>query len=326
MADHYQTRNWSKYNKALQKRGDFLLIIDEEVLANWHNAPRNGKVGRPLLYSHHAIESMLMLRSLFRLPLRQICGFAASLFFLLGLPEQRIPDYTTLSRRSGQLRPLKSDDRESKKNTEPQVILLDSTGVRLYSTSSWKIKKYAREDSKKRAQWRKIHVALDSHSLDVKCIEITDSNVNDCEVGYQIIDSLQGNIKAVAGDMAYDTVKTYEALERQSAESLIPPIRNARLRSENSHIKHHTALALRDKAIKIIRSFVDQDEGRAQWKKLSGYHQRSRVENFMYRYKRAFGDSLVSKRNDTQIGEVTIKCLLINHWNKIGLPSSYKVG
>ena len=86
---------------------------------------------------------------------------------------------------------------------------------------------------------------------------------------------------SVAADSAYDKEAVYEAIEAHSpgrrTRVVIPPQRNATL-SQNSN----TAMQERDRHIRAI-----ERHGRREWYKLSGYtmHQRSMVENAVYRYK-----------------------------------------
>lgn len=54
--------NWREYNEALVRRGDVTLWFSEEVVDAWEHANREGKNGRPFLYSDLAIETLLTLR------------------------------------------------------------------------------------------------------------------------------------------------------------------------------------------------------------------------------------------------------------------------
>jgi hypothetical protein len=57
------------------------------------------RISRPKLYSDLAIETVLTLRLLFNLSLRQTEGFLKSIFRLMNV-ELNVPDHTTLSRRN----------------------------------------------------------------------------------------------------------------------------------------------------------------------------------------------------------------------------------
>ena len=73
--------------------------------SNWEVGQNEykGRV-RPHKYSSLAIETVLFIRLLFKLPLRQTEGFISSLFQLMNL-DLDVPDHSTLSRRSQTLNP-----------------------------------------------------------------------------------------------------------------------------------------------------------------------------------------------------------------------------
>ncbi|TKA94765.1 IS5/IS1182 family transposase, partial [Cereibacter changlensis] len=72
----YRTTNWSAYNAALRSRGSLLIWLDKEMA--WL-APRQGRPGRPPVFSDAAIQFCLTIKVLFKLPLRQTTGMVASL-------------------------------------------------------------------------------------------------------------------------------------------------------------------------------------------------------------------------------------------------------
>jgi hypothetical protein len=66
----FQISNWSQDNESLVQRGSITLWFDEEVIAEWEHDNAESKVGHPFVYSDRAIEAILMVRELFRLPYR----------------------------------------------------------------------------------------------------------------------------------------------------------------------------------------------------------------------------------------------------------------
>ena len=66
----YQVKNWGDYNESLVRRGD-VTWFDASVIDAWEHANAASKVGRPFTYSDLAVETLLTLRELFRLPYRQ---------------------------------------------------------------------------------------------------------------------------------------------------------------------------------------------------------------------------------------------------------------
>jgi Transposase DDE domain len=96
----YRVANWASYDRALVGRGDVTLWVSPEAIATWEPVGVGTRGGQQK-YSDVAIETVLTLRLLFHMPLRQAEGFLHSLFGLMGI-ELCAPDHTTLSRR-GQL-------------------------------------------------------------------------------------------------------------------------------------------------------------------------------------------------------------------------------
>lgn len=88
----YRTTNWSSYNASLRKRGSLLIWVDREM--TWL-APRDGRPGRPPIFSDAAIQFCLSIKVLFKLPLRQTAGMVASLLRMAGL-DWPVPDFATL--------------------------------------------------------------------------------------------------------------------------------------------------------------------------------------------------------------------------------------
>ena len=94
----YKVKNWSKYNQSLIGRGDLTLWIDKGIESSWNQDTLTGKRGASRIYSDHAIECMLLLKSVFKLPLRAVQGFAESIIKLMNM-DVKIPHYSTVSRR-----------------------------------------------------------------------------------------------------------------------------------------------------------------------------------------------------------------------------------
>ncbi len=75
----YKTTNWKHYNQALINRGSLTFWIDEEAIRLWKQM-KQGKRGRPRLFSDLAITTALMVKRVFSMPLRGLRGFINSFF------------------------------------------------------------------------------------------------------------------------------------------------------------------------------------------------------------------------------------------------------
>ena len=94
----YKVKNWAQYNRSLINRGSLTIWITPEVLEGWRDQ-RPAQRGAQFTYSDLAIEALLALKFLLKLPYRATQGFGQSLFDLLEI-DLSVPDYTTLSRRA----------------------------------------------------------------------------------------------------------------------------------------------------------------------------------------------------------------------------------
>lgn len=66
----FKVTNWAEYDAGLRRRGSLTLWVMDDAIAGWQAAPRLTAGGQPC-YSDLAIETSLMLRLAFHLPLRQ---------------------------------------------------------------------------------------------------------------------------------------------------------------------------------------------------------------------------------------------------------------
>ena len=123
----YKVTNWKEYEQSLCNRGYLTLCISPSVIKSWkpRTTKRRGKQQR---FSGQVFETILSLRLIFHLPLRQTEGFVNSIFQLMKL-KLPVPDHTTLSRRGKTIRP-KINCRWSPQ--KPQHILVDSTGLGIH--------------------------------------------------------------------------------------------------------------------------------------------------------------------------------------------------
>ena len=143
--------NWSAYNEALRQRGSLTVWFTDEAIAAWKAAPRTTPGGQAR-YSDLAIETALILRTVFHQPLRQTEGLVGSLLELMGL-DLPVPDHSTLSRRSRTLAVA------PQAASGPLHLLVDSTGVKLSGPGEWLVEKHG---TQRRRAWRKLHLAVDA--------------------------------------------------------------------------------------------------------------------------------------------------------------------
>src|SRR5919199_2780266 len=127
----HKVTNWPAYEAGLRQRGSLTVWFSDEAIAAWAAEPRATRGGQPR-YSALAILTALTLRAVFRLAFRQAEGLIGSIVGLLGLA-LRVPDHTTLGRRSATLavpRPPRPCA-DAGGDTAPVHLLVDSTGLKL---------------------------------------------------------------------------------------------------------------------------------------------------------------------------------------------------
>ena len=192
----YRVTNWSAYNAALRRRGSLLIWVDREMA--WHGS-RDGRPGRPAVFSDAAIQFCLSIKVLFKLPLRQAAGMVASLLRLAGL-DWPVPDYSTLCRRQKTVTVRISYRRAD----GPLNLLVDSTGIKFLGDGEWQARKHGPQG---RRQWRKVHLAMDAATSDIRAVEFTPSRDGDSPVLPELLDQVPKDepIGTVTADGAYDT-------------------------------------------------------------------------------------------------------------------------
>lgn len=302
----YKPRSWSDYNNTLVQRGSLSLWFDADTIKNWQACQARGKPGSPKTYSDSAILALSQLRFLFQMPLRMFEGFIKSMFRCLNL-DLPVPHYSTLSRR---LRKLKVSTQAS----PPQgnlCLAVDSSGLKVYGEGEWKTRIHGYS---KRRTWRKFHIALDTSNQEAYSVVVTTNDFKDSELLDALLEQPSGKIATVLGDGAYDSHDCFKSCADKDIEPIIPPRKDAVI----SRYGNDKALKIpRDKIVRAIKK-----HGIKAWKKRSGYHFRSLVETFMYRFKRTFSDKLMSRDFKNQAHEVFIKCQMLNKYAKLGLANS----
>lgn len=157
----HRARNWPEHTQSLHRHGDVTAWVDERV-AHHCGLAHTGKRGRPRTYSDLAIMACLELRTIFHLALRQTQGFVRSLFRLMQL-ELAVPDFTTLSRPAGGLKPF---PRARSKALGSLDLVVDSTGLKVIGAGEWQETKHG--NTQRRRSWRTLHLGLDLVVLEIK--------------------------------------------------------------------------------------------------------------------------------------------------------------
>jgi hypothetical protein len=302
----YKTTNWADYNASLKARGSLTVWLDKDM--QWY-ATVSGKRGRQRTFSDAAIQFCLSIKCLFGLALRQSLGLVESLLRLAGL-DWRVPDFSTVCRRQKDLS-VKLPYRPS---TTALDLLVDSTGIKFLGEGEWKCKKHGAEY---RRQWRKVHLAIDARTLDIRAIEVTDNGTGDAPMLPELLSQIPTDepIASVGGDGAYDTKACHAAIALRNAQAIIPPRKNARAWKGTQ-----AGASSRNEALRACQRL-----GRRIWKKWSGYHRRSLVETKMNCFKR-LGERVMARTFERQVTELHIRVALLNRFSQLGRPVTVALG
>ena len=304
----YQIRNWAQYNAALKARGSLTIWLDRDM--QWLARP-SGKRGRQQTFSDASIQFCLSLKCLLTLPLRQTLGLVQSLLQLASL-DWPVPDYSTLSRRQKMLQ-VQLPYRGS--GAGALDLLVDSTGIKFVGEGEWKRKKHGAEY---RRQWRKVHLAIDAKTLEVRAIEVTDNSVGDAPMLPELLAQIpeEQAIGSVWADGAYDTRACHEAIAQRNAQAIIPPRKNAQLWKVNTN---QPGERVRNEAVRACQRL-----GRKIWKHWSGYHRRSLVETKMHCFKR-LGERVMARTFERQVTELQVRVALLNRFTLLGTPETMAI-
>ncbi len=273
--------------------------MDEAAISQWYNTEQSGRRGRSQTYSDKAIATALMIKGIFKLPLRALEGFIHSLFRLLKV-DLKSPGYSCISKRA------KTVEVNYRLPSHGQAahLAIDAIGLKVFGEGEWKVRKHGAE---KRRVWRKLHLAVDAATHQIVSAEVSMDWVHDSEVLPTLLRPLRRKISAVSADGAYDTRQSYHEVQRKQAIALIPPRKNAGL-WEKGHPRNAAVQALKQGELE-------------SWKRDNAYHLRSLSETAMYRFKQLLSDKLSLRCYNAQVGEIMAGVCALNKVSRLGMPA-----
>jgi len=263
------------------------------------------KAGRPEKYSNSAIEAACMLRFFFHLSLRATEGFIRSIFDLMNL-NLPVPSYSRLSRR---MKELKLDFARLS-SVQPTNIVIDATGVKLYGDGEWHREIH---EVSKRKKWKKMTLGVCPKSHEIIFNITSDDSIGDISLFKDTFEYIPSTVKTVIMDGAGDTHEMYDLAEEQSVKLIAPPRKGSVYRIGADRTR-------RDGYVREIRQNGNDEKALKTWKKKHGYHRRSLAETAISRFKGMLGAKLKSRGLLNQHNEMLLKCLILNKFNKLGLP------
>ena len=299
----FKVQNWPAYEAGLRRRGSLTLWIEDGALEHWQSCGPSGQAR----YTDAAIQTSLMVRTAFKLPLRQTEGLMASVLTLMGLTISA-PDHTTVSRRAVTLPVIQPASMPH----GPLHVLIDSTGLQVHGAGQWL---EAKHGAKSRRKWRKLHLAVDAATGVIVAQTLTDQDAGDPSQVAPLLDQIDGRIARVTADGAYDGAPTYQtvAAHGDGIDVVIPPRSTA---VPSSDLGPPTQ---RDRHLAMIT-----ERGRLAWQVATDYGQRSLVETTMGRYKALIGSRVRAHGFAAQQTEAAIGAAVLNRMLTAGRPKSVR--
>ena len=153
----------------------------------------------------------------------------------------------------------------------PRHVVVDSTGVKVYGEGNGRCVNMATASV---APGANCILGVDESTGEILAAVVSTNNVSDDEAFGDLLDGIEGEIEAVSADGAYDKRKCYDAIEERGADAHIPPppperMPNIGRRRGETHARNQNPQS-------------DEEVGRAEWKRESGYHRRSLAETMMF--------------------------------------------
>jgi len=279
------------------------MWIEDATLDQWQTFGPGGQAR----YKDVAIQTTLMVRTAFRLGLRQTEGLMASVITLMDLTISA-PDHSTISRRAVTLPVIQP----ASVPHGPLHLLIDSTGLQVYGAGQWL---EAKHGAKSRREWRKLHLAVDADNGMIVAQTLTDQDIDDPSQVGPLLDQIDGGIAKVTADGAYDGAPTYETIAAHSdgIEVVIPPRSTA---IPSGEVGSPTQ---RDGHLEMIT-----ERGRLAWQVATDYGQRALIETTMGRYKALIGPRLRARGFAAQQTEAAIAVAALNRMLAAGRPTSVR--
>ena len=157
---------------------------------------------------------------------------------------------------------------------------------------------------------------MPKHTSDIRAVEFTPSPEGDSPVLPDLLGQIpqDEDIGTVTADGAYDTRRCHSAIIARGGTAVIPIRKNGRPWKEDC-----PAARARNETLRATRHY-----GRAFWKRLTGYHARSRGEAKM-RCLKSFGERIAARDPDRQTAEIHIRVALMNRFNALGTAEVARV-
>lgn len=287
--------SWHDYNESLIERGRVLIDVGFLRSANVEIKKMNGgKVGAPFQYSDSYILFLAFLKIGFKIPYRTVQGIVRGLSDYVRIVEEM--HFTHMRRRILKVKPSIEEGLDFETD-KPITLVVDASGLTVSKKGDYIEEKWIR----KKKEFVKLHIAVDTKSKKVVSFRITKGNVHDTRKFCPLVREAaeKYDIDKVHADKAHDNRKNFNLLDGLNIEPAIGIRKNATIRA--------TRCPLRRDEVLLINKL-----GYQGWNQLKETGKRWIAEIIFSSIKRVLGEDLLSKKFCAQKVEAGLKVMLYN--------------
>jgi transposase len=302
-----------EYARSLLERG-WTETVEEDL-----ERMNGGKLGRPFVFTGKMIEWGNRLKHALGISYRLARGFLNHFLREKGLRGisltqfyDRCRDVSAVGGADGRV--LASGPCDVEVSEAPISVAIDSTGMSLNKYGGWMSYHW---NMKPVTGWIKLHAAVDPDTNRILAYAVTDERCGDIACFDGLMDdvfSAGHRVGKVLADAAYDSKAIWNEYTARGIDVAIN-IRNSQLNKNvpdyPCRIRSHGCMPRGREMARILKI------GRDEWKREKGYNRRWKVECTFSDDKRLFGDTLSSRKLETDVEETVMKVLLLNEYKQI---------
>ena len=291
----FKVINWLEYHEGAALTQESQHVDKAGAIDAWNAAQRSTPDGQAT-NSDSAMQTYLMLRAAFKLPLRQAERLLSSFIELPGC-ELSVPDHTTVSRRAIKLPSIA----RAALPEGPLHVVIDSTGLKIHEAGERLADNHGRR------------LAMDAGSGQIVGVTLTDQDVDDASQVEPLLEQIPGAIEQFTADGAHYGEPTYAAIATSDRDIavVIPP-----RASSTPPIDQGTDASHRDVDVHMVAAL-----GRLGWQEVTGYGRRALVETMMARYKTFIGPRLRARHDAGRRMEAAVGADVLNRTHEAGRPN-----
>jgi len=285
-------------NKSSLEKAEEVLILDlkNKALREWKSqlqTMNNKKVGAPFKYPRSFILLAAVLLYLKHLSYRRL---VAELYILTGIRISKSQLYDRIMKLS------LSININGFLNEKLMEIAVDATGFKPTEKGNWR--NISHENGEvKRNGYIKLMAAVDVETLSILSGFIGDAQTADITLFEPMFEEIKDKTKVLYGDGSFDTFKVYRKCIEAGIIPVIRPDKNAIARYNKDGLPRD----LRSYYVEFIKK-----NGYREWSKRFNFGKRWLIEIAYSKFKRLFGETVKSKKEENIRQEFTLKIWIYN--------------